>query len=492
MNLDVCRSALFRDNSDRDIKQKTRDNPSVVHREYQRRMMSSMCNVSLDSLDENALPRSILNFSKVGEGGSRQNHPIPSNDTRHQQHSDKNPSRQAILNVMHIFESLESRDKRSYQRVQAAMQRNRRMQEPVKCLEAPDVVHDDFVNLIDWGTRNVVAIGLQYAVYVFNWDTQVSEVLCDETDQDRGDDNLTLVTAVKWCQMPGKEHMLLVATEETVSLWDTVTMWKLWTTKHNSPIESLAFNHSWVTLGSEDGRILNYDPRAPWSPVVEYRGHQGRVCSLKWNQGGKELASGGEDNTVCIWDATMNISSHCNRSAISLLSLPSSNTVARPRLTFRAHTSTVKALDWCPFSSHILASGGAHGDGTIRIWNAKSGDIVSSVRIGSNATSLIWSTQAQHANEFMTGHACGSLALWKYNGIERRNGDIKGSLDCLHQWPGHESHVLGLALSPGGMVVSVSTDETMNFWTVFDGAFSNPKQSALMPTFSTLDIPAIR
>ncbi|PNX65675.1 anaphase-promoting complex subunit cdc20-like protein, partial [Trifolium pratense] len=71
-------------------------------------------------------------------------------------------------------------------------------------------------------------------------------------------------------------------------------------------------------------------------------GHDQEVCGLKWSPSGRQLASGGNDNVVHIWD----------RSVVSL------NSPTRCLHRFEEHRAAVKALAWSPFQSNLLASGG--------------------------------------------------------------------------------------------------------------------------------------
>jgi len=71
------------------------------------------------------------------------------------------------------------------------------------------------------------------------------------------------------------------------------------------------------------------------------KGHLKEVCGLKWNNDGKYLASGSNDNRLCIWD-TRNPS--------------------QPLYTKNEHTAAVKALAWSPVHQNLLASGGGSKD----------------------------------------------------------------------------------------------------------------------------------
>ena len=83
-----------------------------------------------------------------------------------------------------------------------------------------------------------------------------------------------------------------------------------------------------------------------------------KVCGLKWSPDGNTLASGGNENFLCLWDASMS-----GRGAIG----GRSSVIHRPRKTLVQHVAAVKALAWCPTQRHLLASGGGTADRTIKV-----------------------------------------------------------------------------------------------------------------------------
>lgn len=48
---------------------------------------------------------------------------------------------------------------------------------------------------------------------------------------------------------------------------------------------------------------------------------------------------------------------------------------SQPIYSFNQHQAAVKALAWCPWQNHILASGGGTADRTIKFWNMNTGTI---------------------------------------------------------------------------------------------------------------------
>lgn len=63
---------------------------------------------------------------------------------------------------------------------------------PYKVLDAPDLQDDFYLNLVDWGSSNVLGVGLGSSVYMWNSLTGRVHKLCDLEDD--------TVTSVSWIQ----------------------------------------------------------------------------------------------------------------------------------------------------------------------------------------------------------------------------------------------------------------------------------------------------
>lgn len=86
-----------------------------------------------------------------------------------------------------------------------------------------------------------------------------------------------------------------------------------------------------------------------------------QVCGLKWSYDDRELASGGNDNQLCVW----------NTSSTS------------PVLKYGDHKAAVKAIAWSPHQHGLLASGGGTADRCIRFWNTATNTALSCLDTGS-------------------------------------------------------------------------------------------------------------
>ncbi|CAN1787850.1 Cell division cycle 20.1, cofactor of APC complex [Linum perenne] len=139
------------------------------------------------------------------------------------------------------------------------------------------------------------------------------------------------------------------------------------------------------------------------------------------------LASGGNENSIYIWEASK---------------------------------AAVKALAWCPYQFGILASGGGTNDRCIKIWNTQNGSRMGSIDTEAQICGLEWN---MHHKEILSGHGYGTgkvrnqLCMWKYPSL-KRVGELRN----------HRSRIINLAQSPDGLtVVSAGGDETLRFWEIF-------------------------
>ncbi|XP_050381940.1 cell division cycle 20.2, cofactor of APC complex-like [Argentina anserina] len=318
-------------------------------------------------------------------------------------------------------------------------------QKPERMLDAPLLSDDFYLNLLDWGSNNILAIALGSTVYLWDASNSSTSVLVTVSDDDGP------VTSISWAA--DGRHIALGLNSSCVELWDTISHKLLRKLKgHHERVGSLAWNKEILTTGSRDGNIINNDVRIRSHIVQTFLGHQQEVCGMKWSASGQQLASGGNDSLLFIWD----------RSFAS----PNAQWLHR----FQDHTSAVKALAWCPFQANLLASGGGGGDDTIKFWNAHTGSCLNSVYTGSQVCALLWNS---HEPELLSSHGFteNQLILWKYPSMVR-----------LAELSGHTSRVPYMTQSPDGFTVASAGDETLCFWNVFgipEVAKPTPKQSPM-------------
>jgi len=316
---------------------------------------------------------------------------------------------------------------------------------PTRILDAPDLVDDYYLNLISWGKNNLLAVALGQCVYLWNASTGDIQQLLSLTGEE------DFVTSVRWADIPGHSNYLAVGTNEgPVQLWDADGMKKIRTMRgHAARVGSLAWSQNILSSGGRDSVIIQHDVRSASHIVSTYAGHTQEVCGLEWNEDGTTLASGGNENYLCIWDAAMSRRSNNGRNS-------STSSRDSPRLLLTQHQAAVKALAWCPFHRGLLASGGGTADRTIKFWNSNSGAMLNSIDTGSQVCSLLWS---KHQRELCSSHGFSEnqLILWRYPTMTK-----------IQEFKGHTARVLHMEQSPdGASVVSAAADETLRFWDVF-------------------------
>ncbi|KAI0488725.1 hypothetical protein KFK09_028564 [Dendrobium nobile] len=307
-----------------------------------------------------------------------------------------------------------------------------------KVLGAPNIESDFYLNLLDWGKRNIIAVALRNSVYL--WDASNGSTSKLVTFND----HVSPVSSVSWA--PDGKHIALGLSNSYVQLWDVTSNRPLRTLEgiHQSRVGSLSWNGGILTTGGMDGNIVNNDVRIRSHIVQKYTGHHMEVCGLKWSGSANKLASGGNDNLVHVWDCSMAASTTTsNRS---------------PWLhRFEEHTGAVKALAWCPFQRNLLAAGGGESDRCIRFWNTDIGNCLSSVDTNSQVSGLIWS---KNERELLSSHGLphNNLVLWRYPSMEK-----------IVELDGHFSRVLFTTQSPDGCrVASAAGDETLRLWKIYE------------------------
>uniref|UniRef100_A0A1B6CXB3 CDC20/Fizzy WD40 domain-containing protein n=3 Tax=Clastoptera arizonana TaxID=38151 RepID=A0A1B6CXB3_9HEMI len=305
-------------------------------------------------------------------------------------------------------------------------------QTPDRILDAPEIVDDYYLNLIDWSPTNILAVALGASVYLWNAATGNIEQLMELEASD-------YVCSLNWIQ---EGNLLAVGTfMGPIQLWDTEHVKRLRIMDgHNTRVGSLSWNSYILSSGARSGQIIHHDVRQRDHKTAILSGHTQEVCGLKWSPDGRYLASGGNDNMLNIWSQVPG----------QMHSQP------QPIYTLNSHQAAVKAVAWCPWQNNILASGGGTADRHIRFWNCNTGACLNSIDTKSQVCALLWSTNYK---ELVSGHgyANNQLIIWKYP-----------SLTKTAELTGHTARVLHLSMSPdGSTVLSAGADETLRLWKCF-------------------------
>lgn len=297
---------------------------------------------------------------------------------------------------------------------------------PHKVLDAPSLQDDFYLNLVDWSSQNVLAVGLGTCVYLWTASNSKVTKLCDLGPNDS-------VCSVQWTKEGS--YISIGTNLGQIQIWDGTRCKRVRTMGgHQTRTGVLAWSSRILSSGSRDRNILQHDLRVSDDFISKLVGHKSEVCGLKWSPDDRELASGGNDNQLLVWNQKSQ----------------------QPILKLTEHTAAVKAITWSPHQSGLLASGGGTADRCIRFWNTTSGNQLNSVDTGSQVCNLAWS---KNVNELVSthGYSQNQIMVWKYPTMSK-----------VATLTGHSLRVLYLAMSPDGQtIVTGAGDETLRFWNVF-------------------------
>lgn len=290
-------------------------------------------------------------------------------------------------------------------------------------------------------------------------------------------------------------HLAVGTSRGLVTIWDTIAKRRLRTlTGHSARVSSMSWNQHILSTGSRDRTILHRDVRSPTQYLRKLVGHKQEVCGLRWNSDTNQLASGGNDNKIFVWDGM------------------DESWLYRWGESEGGHKAAVKAVAWSPHQRGLLATGGGTADRCIKFWNtvstnqnAANSALVSGAYAASNSDSMNLSapnapmslseppasplpvnpnlirshdTGSQVCNlTFSTltselvsthGYSQNAINIWKYP-----------SMTQVASLTGHTYRVLYLSMSPtGDTIVTGAGDETLRFWDVFGGKAKEKRESS--------------
>lgn len=164
------------------------------------------------------------------------------------------------------------------------------------------------------------------------------------------------------------------------------------------------------------------------------------------------MAIGGNDNLVTVWDIT---------------------NLDDPVMLFKMdHKAAIRALQFCPWSPALLATGGGSMDRRIRFWHTHSGTLLESIDVKEQITSLNWSLHyCQIAATFGFGSSESMLLAAVYT---------FPNCTLIKQFPGHpDLRALSAVLSPDATTIAVAAnDETVKFYHIWE-TVGRPKRQIL-------------
>ena len=283
---------------------------------------------------------------------------------------------------------------------------------PEKILDAPDMLNDFYLHLMDWSSTNLMAVALSAGVYIWNAADGGIEQLCQREAEEE------YVSSVAWL----KQGNVLAVGDScgVVQLWDAATS-KLMRSMggHGDRVACLDWAQHLLASGGRDGAVVLHDVRVAEHEVGRLCGHQQEVCGLTWAGDGRTLASGGNDNCVQLWSLVggeqplSTITAHQVRFIVDYRYY-----LGKYKFISFCAQSAVKAVSWCPWQAGILATAGGTVDRTVRVWNTASMTQLQHTDTGSQVSSIAWNAEYR---EMITGHGFShnQLTVWKYPSMSK-------------------------------------------------------------------------
>ncbi|MGH3901030.1 MAG: hypothetical protein ACRDTA_22850 [Pseudonocardiaceae bacterium] len=226
-------------------------------------------------------------------------------------------------------------------------------------------------------------------------------------------------------------------------------------TGHTDTVNAVAFSLDGYTLatGSDDQTVRLWnatDPTHPTSLGPPLTGHTDAVNAVAFTRDGRTLATGSADQTVRLWNVTD----------------PAHPTPLGTPLT--GHTSSVLSVVFSP-DGHTLATGGGD-DQTVRLWNLT--DPTHPTPLGqplTGHTSAVLSVAfSPDGRTLATGSRDQSVRLWTLT-------DPAQPTPLGTPLTGHTDTVYAVAFSPDGhRLATGSGDQTVRLWNVTDPAQPTP------------------
>ena len=363
--------------------------------------------------------------------------------------------------------------------------------EPERILDAPNLSDNIFYNPIDWGSKNILSVCLGPYDYLWNYNNLETNLLSKNPNE------------VEYCTSNFMDNGICIALgldNGDIELWDIEKKIKIRSLSgHKMRVGTLAWNGYNLFSGSKDTTILGHDVRVKNNVIMKLaKGHTKEVCTIRWNQDFKYLASGGNDNLVCLWDIrgkfnknknsiwdmlnsqsddesdidneeqndefndkdinmkeiNTDINTNINRIRKSKSKILDED-IIEPFIILNKHKGPVRALQWSPWHNNILATGGGKKDNTIKFFNADTKSVVSEYNTGSPVCQILWN---KYEKEIISsqGNSKNQICLWSYPKMNK-----------IAELNGHLNRALYLAMSPDGCtMVSGSSDETLRFWNI--------------------------
>ncbi|KAB5589918.1 Vegetative incompatibility protein HET-E-1 [Ceratobasidium theobromae] len=282
--------------------------------------------------------------------------------------------------------------------------------------------HTHFVNSLTYSPDGTRIISGSNDETICNWDAHAGRV-----GELKGLEDSIYSVALS----PEGTRIVAGAFEPSICVWDARDGRRILgpLVGHTASVLSVTFSPdgSHIASGSADTSIIIWDSRSGQLVAGPLCEHQSATNSIAYSPDGAHIASGSSDHTVCIWDAlggklvldplkghteTINCvvyspsGSHvasCANDATVRIWDSSTGSIVR---VIEAHESMVVSLAYSPDGAQIASC-----SGSARIWNAMTGELELSIQETSNP---IWAVTFAPSGTHISGSTGtdGTIRIW--------------------------------------------------------------------------------
>ncbi|PSB43226.1 hypothetical protein C7B80_24915 [Cyanosarcina cf. burmensis CCALA 770] len=203
---------------------------------------------------------------------------------------------------------------------------------------------------------------------------------------------------------------------------------------HSEWIRAIAFSPDgkYLISGSNDRTVRLWDLQTG-QLIRLLKGHKERVKYLRVSEDGNLIISGSADSTLKIWEIE---TGNCIRTI---------KTSQNPQTVLNAIAINA--------SQHTIATGSTSVQGTVKLWNWQTGEMIDAVRAASSGIRSL--AMSQDGKILVSGSGGGTIKIWHLDrGLNQPKHDLSNA---------HMSDVLTLAIR-NQILISGGEDRTIKIW----------------------------
>ncbi|KAG1901931.1 WD40-repeat-containing domain protein [Suillus fuscotomentosus] len=236
--------------------------------------------------------------------------------------------------------------------------------------------------------------------------------------------------------LPGGQRIITCSVDRSLRLWDLKSGAQIGSEWRDEGDEAAIFamslspNGKTIASGSTDGTVRLWDVKTG-KVVVKWKEHTSFVQSVCWSPNGGRVVSGSQDGTARVWDV---------KSGKPVKGL-------NPIKTGHEH---VHAVSYSPEASMIATGGFTYNENGIKIRDAKTGELLSTIKLDRTVWSLSWTSE----KKLIAGLNDGSIKIFD-----------TATWQQIAVLEGHTDVVSSLTLFPNDrLLASASWDGTARLW----------------------------